>query len=146
MEFQGTITVAATQTAVWHTLTTPTLVSQCTPRLQGWQVLQTNAQFQLRFSWGSGNSTIFIPLLLTWQTVTPPTYLQWHGEAQLGGTAVPLQGSFHLNSGTQQQTTSINFSAQITPHNKLLAQMIQTTAPRLIESFFQCLKKTAEAV
>ncbi|MEZ4593640.1 MAG: SRPBCC domain-containing protein [Chloroflexota bacterium] len=137
--------VAAAQTAVWHTLTNPHLISQCTPRLQGWTALETNTQFQLHFCWGSGSSTIAIPLLLTWQTVTPPTYLQWHGEAQMGHTAVPLQGTFRLNSSTAQHTT-LAFSAHITPHNKLLAQMIQTTAPRLIESFFNCLKKTAEAV
>ena len=145
MEFQGSVVIAAPQTAVWHTLTTPHLVGQCTPRLQGWSALEANKQFQLQFCWGSGSSTIVIPLLLTWQTVTPPTYLQWHGEAQMGNTAVPLQGNFHLNSSTNQHTT-LAFSAHITPHNKLLVQMIQTTAPRLIESFFHCLKKTAEAV
>ncbi|MBK7894080.1 MAG: SRPBCC domain-containing protein [Candidatus Promineifilaceae bacterium] len=145
MEFQGTVSVAAAQTAVWHTLTTPHLVSQCTPRLQGWTALEANTRFQLQFCWGSGKSTVFIPVLLTWQTVTPPTYLHWQGEAQLGNTAVPMQGDFSLKSTPTNQTT-LTFSAQITPHNKLLTQMIQTTAPRLIESFFHCLKKTAESV
>ena len=145
MEFRCTVAFAAAQTAVWHTLTTPELVSQCTPRLQGWQVLETETQFQLQFSWGNGSSTILIPLLLTWQTVTPPTYLQWHGQAQMGSKAIPVHGDFHLTSTETGQTTLV-FSAQFTPPNKLLGQMIQTTAPRLIDSFFVCLKKTAEAV
>jgi carbon monoxide dehydrogenase subunit G len=144
MEFRGTVAFAAGQTAVWHTLTTPTVVSQCTPRLQGWSALETNTQFQLQFSWGN-KRTITIPLLLTWQTVTPPTYLQWHGEAHMGNTAVPLHGHFKLNSTENNQTTLL-FFAQMTPPNKILAQMVQSTAPRLIESFFRCLKSTAEAV
>lgn len=145
MEFKGSVAITAPPTAVWHILTTPSLVSQCTPRLQGWAALETNTHFRLQFCWGSGKSTILIPVELIWQTVTPPTYLQWHGEAQLGNTAVPLRGQFQLNSNQPDQTI-LAFSADITPHNKLLTQMIQTTAPRLVESFFHCLKKTAEAV
>lgn len=87
----------------------------------------------------------FIPLLLTWQTVTPPDYLQWHGEAKLGSTAVPLQGEFQLSpDGTEQ--TNLTFTAQVDPPNKLLAQMIQTAAPKFINSFFSCLKKSAWTV
>jgi carbon monoxide dehydrogenase subunit G len=144
MEFHGSVTFLTAQTAVWHTLTTPDLISQCTPRLQGWAMLATNAQFQLLFSWGS-NSKVIIPLLLTWQTVTPPTYLQWQAEAQMGNTAVPMHGHFELDSTANNQTT-LAFFAEITPPNKILAQMIQTTAPRLIDSFFHCLKNSAEAV
>ncbi len=145
MQFQGTVAFAAPQTAVWHSLTTPELVSQCTPRLQGWSALETGTQFQLQFCWGSHKRPITIPLLITWQTVTPPTYLQWYGNAQMGNTAVPLHGTFHLTL-TQKEQTTLTFTAQLTPPNKLLAQMIQTTAPRLIDSFFRCLKTTAEAV
>jgi carbon monoxide dehydrogenase subunit G len=145
MEFRGSVAVAAAQTAVWHTLTTPTLVSQCTPRLQGWAALETDAQFQLQFTWGRGNSSVLIPLVLIWQTVTPPTYLQWQGQAQMGSTAVPLQGDFHLST-TGSLQTNLAFSAQLNPPNKFIGKMIQNTAPRLIEHFFNCFKKTAEAV
>ena len=145
MQFRGTVVFAAPQTAVWHSLTTPGIVSQCTPRLTGWSQLATNTQFQLQFAWGQGKSTVTIPLLLTWQTVTPPTHLQWHGQAQLGSTAMPAAGTFQLNSGATNQTT-LTFTAQFDPPNKILQQMIQTTAPRLLDSFFSCLKRTVEAV
>lgn len=145
MEFQGTVAVAAAQTAVWHTLTTPTIVSQCTPRLQGWTPLNAETQFQLQFIWGRGSSTVIIPLLLIWQTVTPPTFLQWQGKAQMGRTAVPMQGDFRLNP-TDSTQTNLTFSAQLNPPNKFIGKMIQNTAPRLIEHFFNCLKITAEAV
>jgi carbon monoxide dehydrogenase subunit G len=145
MKFRGTVAVAAAQTTVWHTLTTPTLVSQCTPRLQGWAALETDAQFQLQFIWGRGSSSVLIPLVLIWQTVTPPTYLQWQGQAQMGSTAVPLQGDFHLST-TGSLQTNLAFSAQLNPPNKFIGKMIQNTAPRLIEHFFNCFKKTAEAV
>ena len=148
MKFQGTVAFAAPQTAVWHTLTTPDLVSQCTPRLQGWTPLEPDKRFQLHFCWGSGNSTINIPLLLTWQTVTPPDYLQWHGEVKMGETAVPVYGHFQLcnHSDDPARQTTLTFSADISPKNKLLAQMVQTTLPRMMDSFFRCLKKTAETV
>jgi len=145
MEFQGIVAVAAAQTAVWHTLTTPTIVSQCTPRLQGWTTLEAETQFHLQFTWGRGSSTVIIPLVLTWQTVAPPTYLQWYCLAHMGSTAVPLQGDFHLNNIGSTQT-NLAFSAQLTPPNKFTGQMIQNAAPKLIEQFFKCLKKTAEAV
>ncbi len=145
MEYQGTVTFAAAQTAVWHTLTTPAIVSQCTPRLQGWSALETNTQFRLQFTWGRGNSTVIIPLLLTWQTVIPPTHLQWHCLAYMGSTTVPLQGDFHLTADGPTQTNLV-FSAHLTPPNKFVAHLIQSTVPELIEHFFNCLKKTAEVV
>jgi carbon monoxide dehydrogenase subunit G len=110
MEFQGTVAFAAEQTAVWQTLTTPTIVSQCTPHLKGWLASDTNTQFQLQLTWGNGSSTVIIPLLLTWQTVTPPIHLQWHGQAQMGSTTIPLQGDFHLSTAGSSQT-SLTFSA-----------------------------------
>lgn len=145
MEFHGTVAFAAEQTVVWHTLTTPTIVSQCTPNLKGWVPSDINNQFQLQLAWGKGSNTVNIPLLLTWETVTPPTHLQWHGQAHLGSTTIPLQGDFHLIKAGSNQT-SLTFSTQLAPPNKLLGQMIQTAAPRLIESFFRCLKLAAEAV
>ncbi len=145
MEYQGIVAVAAAQTAVWHTLTTPTIVSQCTPRLQGWSTLEAETRFHLQFIWGRDNSTVIIPLLLTWQTVTPPTYLQWQCQAHMGSTAIPLQGDFHLRA-TDTTQTNLTFSAHLAPPNKFIGQLIQNTAPRLIEHFFNCLKKTAEAV
>lgn len=145
MRFQGTVAFAAAQTAVWQTLTTPTLVSQCTPRLTGWSELAPNTQFQLQFSWGSGSSSVNIPLRLTWQTVTPPTHLEWLGEAQMGSTILLINGKFHL-SNPLPHNTILDFAAELDPTNKLLQQMIQNTAPRLIENFFQCLKLKVEAV
>ncbi|GJM42492.1 MAG: hypothetical protein DHS20C20_27740 [Ardenticatenaceae bacterium] len=145
MEFQGTVAFAAEQTAVWQTLTTPAIVSQCTPNLKGWAASDTDNQFRLQLTWGNNSNPVIIPLLLTWKTVTPPAHLQWHGQAHLGSTAISLQGEFHLTPAGSNQTSLI-FSAQLVPPNKLLGQMIQTAAPRLIESFFRCLKTTAEAV
>jgi carbon monoxide dehydrogenase subunit G len=145
MEFQGNVAFDAAQTAVWHTLTTPAIVSQCTPRLKGWVALEANTKFQLHLTWGSGSTPVIIPLLLIWQTVTPPSYLQWHGQAQLGSATIPLHGNFHLSKSGSSQT-NLAFSAQLSPPNKLLSQMIQTAAPRLIDTFFRCLKTTVEAV
>ena len=145
MEFQGTVAFAAAQTAVWHALTTPTLVSQCTPRLQGWSTLQTETQYQLQFTWGRGSSAVIIPLLLIWQTVTPPTYLKWQGQAQMGSTAVPLRGDFRLST-TGHLQTNLAFFAQLAPPNKIISKTIQNTAPRLIANLLNKKKKTAEVV
>lgn len=145
MQFQGTIHITAAQTAVWHTLTNPTIVSQCTPRLKNWKILQTDSQFQLHFAWGSGKSIVLVPLLLTWQTVAPPTHLQWQGQAQMGSTTIPLNGEFYLASPRPTQT-DLTFTAEVHTTNKLLAQLVQTSAPPLFESFFNCLKQITEAV
>ena len=145
MQLQGTVDFAARQTAVWHSLTTPSIVSQCTPRLTGWSELAEHSQFQLQFAWGNGSSAITIPLLLTWQEVTPPTLLQWRGEAKMGSTLIPVEGTFQLTAPTMEMTT-LAFTAVLDPPNKLLKQMLQTTAPRFIDSFFSCLKITVETV
>ncbi len=62
MQLRGTVNFAAKQTAVWHSLTTPNIVSQCAPRLRNWKTLDANSQFQLQFAWGSDRNTILIPL------------------------------------------------------------------------------------
>lgn len=145
MQFQGTVNIAAEQTAVWHILTTPAIISQCAPRLHQWKMLDNDSQFQLHFTWGSGRNTILIPLRLTWQSSAPPSHLLWQAKAQMGSTILPLNGEFNLTSPSPQATV-LAFTAKMEPTNKLLQQMIQTTAPRLIDSFFLCIKKTAEAV
>ncbi|MCC6605937.1 MAG: hypothetical protein IT327_22205 [Anaerolineae bacterium] len=145
MQFQGTIQFAAGQTAVWHTLTNPHIVSRCTPHLTGWAELPTNSQFQLQFTWGSGSSRVHIPLLLTWQNMTPPSLLEWCSEAQIGSTCLLMNGRFHLNA-TTPTTTQLTFAAELDPPNKMLRQVIQSTAPRLLDNFFRCLKMSAEAV
>lgn len=145
MQFQGTINFAAGQTAVWHTLTDPHVVSRCTPHLTGWAELPSNTQFQLQFTWGSGSSRVHIPLLLTWQTMTPPTFLEWQSEALIGSTSLLMNGRFHLNA-TTPTTTQLTFAAELAPPNKVLQQVIQSAAPRLLDNFFRCLKMSAEAV
>ena len=145
MEFRGSVEIAAPQTAVWQTLTTPTIISQCTPRLSSWASLEGENQFQLNFTWGSGKSVITIPLRLAWQKIEPPATLTWQGQAHMGSTAVPLNGEFHLTSPPNSQT-HLAFLAQISPPNKLLAQLIQNSAPPLMQKFLSCLKETAEAV
>jgi carbon monoxide dehydrogenase subunit G len=145
MQLRGTVNFAAEQTAVWHSLTTPAIVSQCAPRLHRWQTLDTNNQFQLQFAWGSDSNTLLIPLRLTWQTVTPPSLLQWQADAKMGSTPLQFIGEFCLASPNPRATT-LTFTVEISPQNKLLQQMIQSTAPRLIDTFFSCLKKTTEAV
>ena len=145
MQFQGTINFAAGQTAVWHTLTNPHIVSRCTPHLTGWAELPSNTQFHLQFTWGSGSSRVTIPLLLTWQTMKPPTLLEWQSEAQIGSTFLVMNGRFHLNA-TTPTTTRVAFAAELEPPNKMLQQVIQSTAPRLLDNFFRCLKTSAEAV
>jgi len=145
MQFQGTVNIAAKQTAVWHILTTPAIVSQCAPRLHSWQILDTNRQFQLQFAWGSGSNTILVPLQLTWQTITPPSLLTWQADVKMGSTTLLFTGEFRLTSPTPQVTT-LTFAVNMPPQNKLLQQMIQTAVPRFIDTFFSCIKKTAEAV
>ncbi|VAW38860.1 hypothetical protein MNBD_CHLOROFLEXI01-557 [hydrothermal vent metagenome] len=145
MQLRGTVNFAAKQTAVWHSLTTPNIVSQCAPRLRNWKILDTNSQFQLQFAWGSGSNIILIPLRLTWQTVTPPSLLQWQADAKMGSTPLQFTGEFRLTS-PNPQATILTFTVKMSPQNKLLQQMIQSTTPRLIDTFFSCLKKTAETV
>jgi carbon monoxide dehydrogenase subunit G len=145
MQFRGTVNFAATQTAVWHILTTPNIVSQCAPYISDWTALGSNSQFQLQFTWGSSDNSIIIPLRLTWQTVTPPSLLFWQAEAKMGSTTLLLTGEFRLHMPTSQATI-LNFTAEIYPPNKLLQQMIQNRAPRFIDNFFSCIKKTAEAI
>ncbi len=146
MQFRGTVNFAAKQTAVWHALTTPHIVSQCAPNLSDWTALETNNQFQLQFSWGSNDNTITIPLLLTWHTVAPPSHLQWQATAQMGSSTLLFTGEFRLHMSTPQATI-LEFTAELdSSTNKLLQQMIQNRVPRLIDNFFSCLKKTAEAI
>ena len=145
MQFQGTINFAAGQTAVWQTLTDPHAVSRCTPNLTNWTELPSNTQFQLQFTWGNSSSRVNIPLLLTWQTITPPSFLEWQSEALIGSTCLLINGRFHLNP-TTPTSTQLDFIAELDPPNKMLQQVIQSAAPRLLDNCFRCLKTSAEAV
>jgi carbon monoxide dehydrogenase subunit G len=128
---------------IWRFFTTPAWLSNCLPGLTAWEVIEPDKKFHLRLLWGAGDNTagFQIPVLLEWTELVPPWWMSLNAHAMFGGVPIPGAGSFRLTPLAATQT-ELDFSAEFTPPNKMLDQLIRTAAPKLIDTFFHCCKET----
>lgn len=128
----------APATQVWRVLVTPEEISACVPGLRSWQTIEPNRQFKLLLAWGSQAYPVYMPILLTWTAVTPPTQLTLCAEAALMNQIITTTGALQLESATTT-TTDISFTIvpQINRENSFIEQLIRQAAPRFIDTFFK---------
>jgi carbon monoxide dehydrogenase subunit G len=151
MKITGTVTFSTPPHLVWATLTDPEALSQCMPGLQKWHIIQPDKRFQLILSWG--DSANKIPIILEWTELTPPHHLKLIGQTQMGGAHIQVTGEFLLtnsqeNAGQEPDTqeTVLQFTAVIEAHNKFWQQIISNAAPKVAETFFNCIKQKMTSV
>jgi carbon monoxide dehydrogenase subunit G len=150
MNLSGTVPFTAPQTAVWQSLTSPEQLCGCLPGLLDWQIVDPH-HFQLQIAWPFGPPVIHdqgglkpIPVTIRWTQLLPPTQLDTTAVFHLNKQqSVEINGRFTLTP-LSPHTSELHFQAQITSPNPFIDQLIRSLTPRLIDSYFACLKQTVD--
>lgn len=140
MQITGAVEFQAAPQAVWRQLVDPQALSQCTPGLATWEAVEPNKQFMVQLHWMvDRKNRLQFPATITWETLRPPALLVLSLEAQIGGQPVTAAGTIALKERTPADTL-LEFTVEVEPPNKMLAQMMAGLAPRFIDGFFKCFK------
>lgn len=142
MRLSGSVVLAAPPQQVWAFLLNPAQISQCMPGLQNWHVLEENKKFHLQLAWKlSPTNQIKFPTTLEWDKLSAPDMLRVKTVTIISKEEIHSTGTITLAPQAHSNDTDLAFTAEITPPNPFLAQMIRNTAPKLIDAFFKQFKQ-----
>ena len=141
MKLSGSVTFPTARHHVWNILTDPDKLSRCMPGLDKWELLQADQTFHLTINWGNSKHPVHIPVELRWTESTPPQWLKMSGHAFKGNATIHATGEINLLALNHQETEA-QFTAVFTTANKIWAQIIRSNAPKVIDTFFHCLKQS----
>lgn len=138
MHIAATVPLPATPERIWSLLIDPEAASVCVPGLRQWEALDTGHRYQLWLNWRDAPEGV--PILLTWESMTPPHQFTIRAEVAWKQTAVPVTGIIDLIA-TSPLTTDLTFRLDLHTTNKLLMQMAANIVPKTADAFFTCFKK-----
>lgn len=157
MHVSATVPLPASPERIFALLVNPQSASACVPGLNRWQPLELPNHFRLWLDWRAhlpastfraqiadgpdwNQASAGVPILLVWETVTPPSHLAISAQVEWRDTAVPLNGVVDLTP-TGPATTDLTFRLDLHTTNKLLMQMAANIIPKTADAFFTCLSK-----
>jgi hypothetical protein len=139
MNISGVVPFIAPAAAVWQLLTTPEQLCGCMPGLQAWRPV-TDHHFELDLTWQFGpNGQKPIPVTITWTRLHPPTELETTAVIIFNRLPIHIDGRLTLNA-TSPVGSEVYFNITVNSPNAFIDQLARSLAPRLIDSYFACLK------
>jgi uncharacterized protein len=147
MHFEGAVDIRAPRERVWRFLTDPDAVSGCAPGLESVEVVVPQQKFRAVASVGFGAIKVTFTADAEWLELEPPTRarMKLHGTAP--GSAVDAASEMLLADGAGG-TTNLNWQADVTVLGtiaSLAARLMGGVTQRLIDAFFECVRKKVEA-
>jgi carbon monoxide dehydrogenase subunit G len=144
MRFEGAVHVNTAQQQVWQFLMNPQKLSLCTPGVESWRTCSDKKQVEIILLHQLGsNRQIRIPIQITWQTIEPIHAATLRFETNFGNQTITALGDMALQPDSTDKTT-LDFTLIFDAENNILLQLINNSAPKVIEQFFKCLKSTLE--
>lgn len=140
MRITGSVEFQTSPQAVWEQLVKPQALSQCTPGLATWEMVEPDKTFRVLLYWMlDRKNRIQIPMTIVWERLEPPQHMALRVEALAGDQPILATGTLTLTPQAPADTV-LAFAVEITPANKMIAQLITGLAPRFIDGFFKCFK------
>jgi uncharacterized protein len=146
MDFSGSLEIAAPRQKVWDFLDDPQKVGECAPGVESIEIHDADhftatarvgvGPINLRFT-GDGE---FVERL-------PPEHAAIRGRGKAPGSAVEGTTRMTLRDGEVDGTTVMDWSAEVHLHGTIAnlgARLIRSTANRLINQGFDCVKAKLE--
>lgn len=139
MNISGVVPFPVPAMVVWRLLTNPEQLCDCMPGLQAWRPLSDH-HFELDLVWQFGsNGQKPIPVTIQWTRLDPPVTLETTALLTLNRQPIDIDGRFTL-SATSAPETELHFTITVNSPNPFIDQLARSLAPRLIDSYFVCLK------
>jgi carbon monoxide dehydrogenase subunit G len=146
MEFSGTQTIAVPIAEVWTFLSDVNKVAPCAPGFQSLEELGPE-HWKAIVSIGVGPVKAKFQLDVTRPEMREPELMVVKARGKAPGSAVELQGDMHL-SAVSENETQMDWHANVMVGGTLAsvgARLMNSTAEKLTEQFFACLKSKLQA-
>lgn len=146
MEFSGSQTIAVSNTKVWAFLLDVNNVASCAPGFQSLEELGPE-HWKAVVAVGVGPVKAKFTLDVTRPEMEEPTRMTMKGRGKAPGNAVDLNGEMVLVAEGDEQTR-MDWKANVVVSGTIAsvgARLLQGTANKLTEQFFECLKTKLQA-
>ncbi|GCE13170.1 CoxG family protein [Tengunoibacter tsumagoiensis] len=146
MEFSGTQTITVPQQIVWEYLEDVNKVAECVPGFQSLEEIEPE-HWKALISVGIGPVKAKFTLDIVRPEMRRPDLMIVKGRGKAPGSAVELEGTMTLSPAEADQTT-MDWRAHVIVSGTLAsvgARLMNSTAEKLTEQFFSCLKTHLQA-
>ena len=146
MEFSGTQTIAVPIEKVWTYLADVNKVAVCAPGFQSLEELGPE-HWKALIAVGVGPIKAKFTMDMTRPMLQKPDLMVVKARGKAPGSAVELEGEMHLVV-VDEERTSMNWVAHVIVSGTLAsvgARLMNSTAEKLTEQFFTCLKSHLQA-
>lgn len=146
MEFSGSQTIAVPIEKVWAYLLDVNKVAACAPGFQSLEVIEPE-HWKALIAVGIGPVKAKFTLNVTRPEMLEPEKMIVKARGKAPGSTVDLSGSMNLTS-LEANLTQMNWTAQVVVGGTLAsvgARLMNSTAEKLTEQFFSCLKTNLQA-
>lgn len=142
MEFSGTVEIPASRARVFAFVTDPDKVGACGPGVESIEVIDpTHFKAKAKVGVGFITARFVVDLEIAEQQPPDMAVIKAHGQAP--GSAVDAVGRMTLTDGTEPNTTTMAWSADVNLSGMLAsvgARMVEGTANKMIGQTFDCIR------
>jgi carbon monoxide dehydrogenase subunit G len=145
MHFEGQQTIKASIETIWEFLMDPYRVAECAPGFQSMEVLSSE-HFKPRVGVAVGPVKATFTLDVVLNDLRPPHHAAMIGHGVAAGSAVDMSSSMDLKAETET-ITAMTWSMNVDVSGKIAsvgARLLEGTARKLTEKFFDCLRQKLE--
>jgi len=146
VNFEGTVTINATQDKVWASLTDPSFVSQCAPGLVSMEVLEPDKLFKVVAGIGLGSVKVTFDTQVAFLELNQPDYARIKAHGTAPGSAVDVTSGMHLAS-LSAGVTELAWTADVVIVGSianLASRLMGGVVKKLSAAFFDCVKEKIE--
>jgi carbon monoxide dehydrogenase subunit G len=142
MEFSGSVEIPASRAKVFAFVTDPDKVGGCGPGVESIEVVDAT-HFKAKAKVGVGFITARFVVDLEIAEQQPPDMAVIKAHGQAPGSAVDAVGRMTLTEGSEPDTTTMDWSADVNLSGMLAsvgARMVEGTANKMIGQTFDCIR------
>jgi len=146
MHFEGEQTINAPIQTVWAYFMEPEKVAACAPGFKSMEVLAPD-HFKPTLAVGVGAVKATFTLDATLQDLQPPSHAAVVARGTAVGSAVDMRSEMNL-AADSEAVTKMNWTADVNVSGTIAsmgARLLEGTAHKLTERFFECLRQNLEA-
>lgn len=146
MNFEGNVTINASQDKVWANLIDPNFVSQCAPGLVSMEILEPDKLFKVVAGIGLGSVKVTFDTQVAFLELIKPDYARMKAHGMAPGSAVDVTADMRLSSSSAN-VTELAWTADVVIVGSianLASRLMGGITKKLSAAFFDCVKEKIE--
>jgi carbon monoxide dehydrogenase subunit G len=146
VNFEGTVSINASQEKVWAHLIDPNFVAQCAPGLVSMEILEPDKLFRVVAGIGLGSVKVTFDAQVAFLELIKPEYARLKAHGMAPGSAVDVTSEMRLTSPAPN-TTDLAWTADVVVVGSianLASRLMGGVTKKLSSAFFDCVKEKIE--